>query len=100
MQPIKQIKSSKITWDIMQGEGFDEWETTFCADGDGILQVIVYKDIPDYSDKRIELVDQLEVVKTWYDVDGEEELLLVLEEAQKYLAATYHEIYELALHGE
>lgn len=89
------INSSKITWYIMQGSiGEDDWSHSYCADGDGIVQVI------EYADGHFELVDQCEVIKAWNDVDGYEEVLLILEEAQKYLAATYHAIYEDAMHWE
>lgn len=88
MTPLQTIDSSKITWTIMQGSEHDDWITSYCADGDGILQVVTFAD-------RIELQDQLDVVKTW-PVDAD--IAQVLEAAQSYLAATYHEIYECAMH--
>ena len=94
MSKIKTIKSSLITWNIMEGKDFDDFKQVYCADGDGILQLI------ERRDGSFDLVDQLEVVKTWDDVDGFEEFLIVLENAQKYLAATYHEIFEDAMHWE
>jgi hypothetical protein len=88
MTRLNTINSSKITWYIMQGDKHDDWLTSYCADGDGILQVVVYAD-------RIELLDQLDVCNTWAtDAD----MGAVLEAAQSYLAATYHEIYEDAMH--
>lgn len=94
MTKLQTINSSKVTWFVMEGSNFDEWDKTYCTDGDGILQVVSYKEIPEYNDKRVELLDQLEVVKTWYNVDTEEQLLSVLEEAQNYLAATYNAIFQ------
>lgn len=88
MTRFKTIDSSKITWYIMQGDTHNDWLTTYCADGDGILQVVVYAD-------RVELLDQLDVCETWAtDAD----ISTILETAQNYLAATYHEIYEDAMH--
>ena len=84
---LNTINSSKLTWFIMDGdEGCNV--RSYCADGDGILQVV------EYANGVFCLEDQMERVKTWRDVDGLEEFLLILEEAQNYLAATYHEIYE------
>jgi hypothetical protein len=87
---MKTINSSKITWVIMQGDADDDWVTTYCADGDGIVQVVVYAD-------RIELLDQLELCNTWAtDAD----IGAVLEEAQEYLQSAYFEIFEDAQHHE
>ena len=33
------INSSKITWVIYPANGFSEWVETFCADGDGLVNV-------------------------------------------------------------
>lgn len=65
---------------------------SFCADGDGILQVV------EYANNVYCLEDQFERVKHWHDIDTAEKLKEVLENAQNYLAATYHEIYEDARH--
>ena len=90
MSTLKTINSSKITWVIMQGDADDDWLTTYCADGDGIVQVVVYAD-------RIELLDQLELCNTWAtDAD----IGAVLEGAQMYLQSAYFEIYETAKHNE
>ena len=73
----------------MQGDAnVDDWLTSYCADGDGMVQVVVYAD-------RIELQDQLDVCKTWpADADIRE----VLENGQSYIAATYPQIYADAKH--
>lgn len=90
MSTLATINSSKITWVIMRGDADDDWITTYCADGDGILQVVVYAD-------RIELLDQLELCNTWAtDAD----IGAVLEGAQMYLQSAYFEIYETAKHNE
>jgi hypothetical protein len=90
MSTLATIDSSKITWVVMQGDANDDWVTTYCADGDGILQVVVY-------DNRIELLDQLDVCKTWAtDAD----IGAVLEAAQHYLQSAYFEIFEEAQHHE
>ena len=74
----------------MAGEACDDWAAAFCADGDGMVQVLVYAD-------RRELQDQTEVCKTW---PADANLGEVLEAAQSYLAATYHDIFEDAQHHE
>ena len=84
------FKSSKIVWYVMNGEPVcDDWITTYCADGDGMVQVVVYAD-------RIELQDQLEVCKTW---EPSADIRAIMENAQMYLAATWHEVYEKAQHS-
>jgi hypothetical protein len=85
------FKSSQITWGVMSGDAAcDDWITSYCADGDGMVQVVVYAD-------RIELQDQMEVCKAWgFDSD----IRVILESAQSYIAATYHQIYEDAMHWE
>jgi hypothetical protein len=88
---MKTINTSRITWVVMQGDmQGDDWITTYCADGDGIVQVVVYAD-------RIELLDQLDLCKTWAtDAD----IGAVLEAAQHYLQSAYPEIFEIAEHHE
>lgn len=90
---IPTINTSKITWFVMHGDAHDDFLTAYCADGDGILQLI------DYG-THVELSDQGEVVKTWDAANSVAELLPMLENAQQYLAATYHEIFENARHWE
>jgi hypothetical protein len=72
---------NKVQWESMDG-------IYYCADGDGILQVVVYAD-------RIELLDQLDVCNTW---PTDADIGAILEAAQAYLASTYREIYEDAMH--
>ena len=89
---LKTINSSLITWTVMQGDKYDDFIVSYCADGDGLLQLVEFTD-------RFELVDQLEVCKVWLK-SSNPDLSTMLECAQSYLAATYHEIYELAMHWE
>ena len=85
------FKSSQLDWSVMTGDAAcDDWLTSYCADGDGMVQVVVYAD-------RIELQDQLEVCNTWaVDFD----ICEIMEKAQLYIGATYPQIYEDAMHWE
>lgn len=80
---MKTIDSSKITWDIWQPDADDDWTQIYCADGEGIIQVVVYFD-------RIELLDQLELCNTW---TPDSDIDLILEAAQHYLQSAYFDIY-------
>jgi hypothetical protein len=88
MTQLKTIDASKITWTVFPSTTREEPAEIYCADGDGILQVVVYAD-------RIELLDQLDVCQTW---PGGADIAAVLEVAQAYLEANYAEIYEDAMH--
>jgi len=83
---IKTINSSKITWDVINPSEHDFFQAIYCADGDGIVELV------DYGDHYM-LRDQLEIVKVWQKFD-EDELSERLEDAQNYLAATYNEIFK------
>ena len=91
---LQTVNSSKVTWSVIGAYEGDGSVRSFCADGDGIVQLL------ELSNKTYSLVDQCETVKTWNNVHSEEEVMLLLEQAQNYLAATYHEIYEDCCHGE
>ena len=91
---LQTVNSSKVTWSVIGAYEGDGSIRSFCADGDGIVQLL------ELSNKTYSLVDQCETVKTWNNVHSEEEVMLLLEQAQNYLAATYHEIYEDCRHGE
>lgn len=67
---------------------FEDYTVAYCADGDGILQVVKYPD-------RYELLDQLETIKTWPRPTN---LKDILDNADLYLACTYREIWEQAEH--
>lgn len=84
------MNSSKITWNTMHGNANDDWLITYCADGDGIVQVVVTSD-------RIELLDQLDVCNIW---GTDADIGAVLEAAQQYLQSAYPDIYEEAQHHE
>jgi hypothetical protein len=88
MTQLKTIDSSKITWTVFPSTTREEPAAIYCADGDGILQVVAYAD-------RIELLDQLDVCNTW---SAGADIAAVLEVAQAYLEANYAEIYEDAMH--
>ena len=83
---IKTINSSKITWYVINPSAHDFFQAIYCADGDGIVELV------DYGDHYM-LRDQLEIVKVWQKFD-EDELSERLEDAQNYLAATYNEIFK------
>ena len=91
---LQTVNSSKVTWSVIGAYEGDGSVRSFCADGDGIVQLL------ELSNKTYSLVDQCETVKTWNNVHSEEEVMLLLEQAQNYLAATYHEIFEDCRHGE
>lgn len=83
---IKTINSSKITWYVINPSAHDFFQAIYCADGDGIVELV------DYGDHYV-LRDQLEIVKVWQKFD-DNELFDHLEDAQNYLAATYNEIFK------
>jgi len=85
---MKTIDSSLITWDIWQGDDDDGWTKTYCADGEGIIQVVVYSD-------RIELLDELELCNTW---TPDSDIDLILEAAQHYLQSAYFHIFKRLQH--
>jgi hypothetical protein len=89
---LQTIKSSKITWYVLDGAEWLDFVKCYCADGDGILQ------LEEHKDGSYALNDQGEIVKTWTNVSSNEDFLAILELAQSYLAATYHEIFEDAKH--
>jgi hypothetical protein len=54
---LQTINSKSITWQRVPID-CEEYTAAFCADGDGILQLVKYPD-------RYELLDQLDVIETW-----------------------------------
>ena len=88
-EQFKIVKSSKITWQGMSSVYKNKRATEYCADGDGIVVVVHYT-----KSGKIELRDQGELCATF------DNLTYALEQAQNYLAATYHEIWEDARHWE
>ena len=91
---LQTVNSSKVVWSVIGAYEGDGSLRSFCADGDGIVQLL------ELPNNTYSLVDQCETIKTWTNVHSEEEVMLLLEQAQNYLAATYHEIYEDCRHGE
>jgi len=87
---MQTVNSSKITWSVIEPDAHDFYQAIYCADGDGILELV------DYGDHYM-LRDQLDIVKVWPKFD-DAELSERLEDAQNYLAATYNEIFQGARH--
>lgn len=81
------INSSKIQWSVMHGGDDEGFLTAYCADGEGLVQVV------DYG-THVTLEDQCSVCKTWDNINTLEDLLPILEVAQNYLSATYNEIFQ------
>ena len=77
-------KSSQLVWDVMVGGDSEDWLRAFCADGDGLVQLVEYAD-------RFEMLDQAETVKIFAKDDSLPEML---ELSQSYLAATYNAIFQ------
>jgi hypothetical protein len=84
------INASKISFYVMRSLSLEDWITSYCADGDGIVQLVEKTD-------RFELLDQLDICKTWLKSDAPV-LAEMLENTQSYIAATYHEIFEDSMH--
>jgi hypothetical protein len=86
---LQTINSKSITWQRVPID-CEEYTAAFCADGDGILQLVKYPD-------RYELLDQLDVIETW---PRPTRLRHMLDQSDLYLACTYREIWECARHHE
>lgn len=71
----------------MPGDDNDDFLIAYCADGDGIVQVV------DYG-THVALEDQGDTCKTWDNINSLSDLMPILEEAQAYLASTYNEIFQ------
>lgn len=82
------VDSSLVTWYVIDASDSENQIRSFCTDGDGILQVVVYAD-------KIELLDQGDAVLTW-DVGAD--MGEILEAAQAYLQENYPQIYKDAMH--
>ncbi len=82
-----EIQSSKLSWTVIHGGKGEDWLTSYCSDGDGIIQVV------DYG-THVTLEDQCEVCKTWVNINTLEDLKPILEDAQMYLAAFYNGIFQ------
>lgn len=85
MQPAEYVESSRLKWMAMPADPDDDHSMSYCADGDGMVQVF------EYGDRGYEIADQLEPVAYF---GPSEPLRVILEHAQLYLAATYHELFE------
>lgn len=85
MSPIEYVESSRLKWAAMPADPDEEHTMSYCADGDGMVQLYAY------ADRGFELYDQLEPVAFF---GPETPLRDALEHAQAYLAATYHQLFE------
>jgi hypothetical protein len=83
---LETINTSRLTWCVMRGDEHDDYVVAYCADGDGMVQLV------DYGD-RVELQDQLSVVNTFRPARSHDDVVVMLEVAQKYLAATYNDLF-------
>ena len=83
----KTVNSSKIQWFVMHGSEEEGFLTAYCADGDGLVQVV------DYG-THVALEDQGDTCKTWDNINSLSDLMPILEEAKAYLAATYNDIFQ------
>ena len=88
-EQFKTINSKNISWFYFDCVYKNKKATQYCADGDGIVIVLVYS-----KSGKIELRDQGELCATFTNLEN------ALDQADKYLAATYHEIWEDARHWE
>lgn len=88
MSELNTVDSSLVTWYVIDAGDSENQIRSFCADGDGILQVVVYAD-------KIELSDQGDSILTW---DAGADMGEILEAAQAYLQENYPAIYEDAMH--
>lgn len=90
---MQTINSSKLEWDVLAPSADSYFQALYCADGDGIVELV------DYGD-HYTLRDQWEIVKVFpkSEFDDEQtqhaELLAHLELAQNYMAATYNAIFK------
>lgn len=89
---MQTINSSKLEWEALAPMSGSYFQTLYCADGDGIIELV------DYGDHYV-LRDQWEIVKVFpkSEFDDEQtqhdELIAHLEAAQNYMAATYNAIF-------
>ncbi len=85
-----QISTEHIRWDVMVGDAStgDDYVACYCADNEGLVQVV------DYGDRGVTIEDQLYVVKRFPKVDTEGDILAILKDAEKYLAATYNDVFQ------
>lgn len=81
MRQIGTIESSLIVWSVFIG---DDHETIYCADGDGMLQVVRR----DGDAWQYRVLDQLETVGTFGSLSD------ALEFGQDRLAECYPEAFE------
>ena len=83
---LKTIDSSKITWTIYPADEHDDFLESYCADGDGLVQVKQNKQ------GRFDLYDEMEQLASF------DTLAQALEGGQMWLANDYNEVFQSARH--
>ena len=83
---LQTIDSSKITWTIYPRDEDDSFLESYCADGDGLVQVKKNKQ------GRFELYDEMEQLASF------DTLAEALEGGQMWLANDYNEVFQSARH--
>ena len=85
---LQTINSSKITWTIYPADDHSDFLQSYCADGDGLVQV---KQTPT---GRFELFDEMERLASF------DTLAEALEGDQMWLANDYNEVFQSARHHQ
>lgn len=85
---LQTINSSKITWTIYPADAHSDFLESYCADGDGLVQV---KQTPT---GRFELFDEMERLASF------DTLAEALEGGQMWLANDYNEVFQSARHHQ
>ena len=83
---LKTIDSSKITWTIYPADEDSDFLESYCADGDGLVQVKQNKQ------GRFDLYDEMEQLASF------DTLAQALEGGQMWLANDYNEVFQSARH--
>lgn len=83
---LQTIDSSKIKWTIYPAEEHSEFLESYCADGDGLVQ------IKKNQSGRFELFDEMEQLASF------DTLIEALEGGQMWLANDYNEVFQSARH--
>ena len=83
---LQTIDSSKITWTIYPADEDSDFLESYCADGDGLVQVKQNKQ------GRFDLYDEMEQLASF------DTLAQALEGGQMWLANDYNEVFQSARH--
>lgn len=85
---LQTIDSSKITWTIYPADEDSDFLESYCADGDGLVQVKQNKQ------GRFDLYDEMEQLASF------DTLAQALEGGQMWLANDYNEVFQSARHHQ